>query len=155
MNINDILSPDCIRISDKIASKKRVLEELSELISQHDPELIKEEIFDSLIARERLGSTGISHGVAIPHGRVKTCKHSLGCFVKLTNPVDFDAIDGKPVDLVFGLLVPENSTDEHLKILSALANLFSHEAICEKLRTSSSIEDIYQLLTNAQISEQL
>ncbi len=150
MNIADILSLNCIGSSISVSSKKRVLEKLAGLITTQNPDLSEDEIFDSLISRERLGSTGIGHGVAIPHGRVKTGGKSIGCFMQLENTVDFDAIDGKPVDLVFGLLVPEDSTDEHLQILSTLASLFSNEAICDKLRQAASAEEIHTLITNWQ-----
>jgi len=154
MNIIDILSPDCINSAVNVSSKKRLLEKLGGEITNNNPDLIEDEIFESLISRERLGSTGIGHGVAIPHGRVKTGGKSIGCFMQLENPVDFDAIDGKPVDLVFGLLVPENSTDEHLQILSTLATLFSNEAICDELRQAGSSEEIYKLLTNWQATSE-
>ncbi len=150
MNIIDILSPDCIESAVGVSSKKRVLEKLGGLITTHNPELSEDEIFESLVSRERLGSTGIGHGVAIPHGRVKTGGKSVGCFMQLENSIDFDAIDGKPVDLVFGLLVPENSTDEHLQILATLANLFSNEAICDKLRQAASAEELHTIITNWQ-----
>jgi len=150
MNIIDILSLDCIKSAASVSSKKRVLEEIGGLITTQNPDLSEDEIFESLFSRERLGSTGIGHGVAIPHGRVKTGGKSIGCFMQLENPIDFDAIDGKPVDLVFGLLVPEDSTDEHLQILSKLATLFSNEAICDKLRQASSAEEILTLITNWQ-----
>ena len=150
MNIIDILSLDCIQSTVNVSSKKRVLEKLAGLITTHNPELSEDEIFESLISRERLGSTGIGHGVAIPHGRVNTGGKAIGCFMPLENAIDFDAIDGKPVDLIFGLLVPEDSTDEHLQILSTLANLFSNEAICDKLRQASSAEEIHTLITHWQ-----
>ncbi len=150
MNIIDILSLDCIESAASVSSKKRVLEKLGGLITTQNPELSEDEIFESLVSRERLGSTGIGHGVAIPHGRVKTGGKSIGCFLQLENAVDFDAIDGKPVDLVFGLLVPEDSTDEHLQILSTLANLFSNEEICDNLRQAASAEEIHTLITHWQ-----
>jgi len=150
MNIIDILSLDCIKSSVSVSSKKKVLETLGGLIAIQNPELSEDEIFESLVSRERLGSTGIGHGVAIPHGRVKTEGKCIGCFMQLENAIDFDAIDGQPIDLVFGLLVPEESTDEHLQILSTLATLFSSEAICDKLRQATSAEEIHELITNWQ-----
>jgi len=150
MNIIDILSLDCIKSSVDVSSKKKVLETIGGLITTKNPDISEDEIFDSLVSRERLGSTGIGHGVAIPHGRVKTGGKCIGCFMQLKNAVDFDAIDAQPVDLVFGLLVPEDSTDEHLQILSTLATLFSDETNCDKLRHAASSEQIHELITNWQ-----
>jgi len=150
MNIIDILSIDCIKSSVNVSSKKKVLEKLGALITTQNPDISEDEIFESLVSRERLGSTGIGHGVAIPHGRVRTGGKCIGCFMQLENAVDFDAIDGEAVDLVFGLLVPEDSTDEHLQILSTLATLFSNETICDKLREATSAEAIRELITNWQ-----
>jgi len=150
MNIIDILSPDCIANNVNVSSKKRVLEKLVELTTTKNPDLIEEEIFESLVSRERLGSTGIGHGVAIPHGRVQTGGKSIGVFLQLESAIDFDAIDGKPVDLVFGLLVPKDSTDEHLEILAKLATLFSDEIICDKIRESKTPAEIHSLITDWQ-----
>lgn len=150
MNIIEILSPDCVQSAVSVSSKKRLLEKLGGLITTQYPQLSEDEIFNSLISRERLGSTGIGRGVAIPHGRVKTGDKAIGCFMQLENTVDFDAIDSQPVDLVFGLLVPENSTDEHLQILSTLAKLFSDDAICGKLRQADSAKEIHALITHWQ-----
>jgi len=147
MNIKDILSPGCVACAVETTSKKRSLEKLADLISQSHPELTGEEIFESLIARERLGSTGIGHGVAIPHGRIETDGKSIAAFMQLENGVDFDAIDGQPVDMVFGLLVPENSTDEHLQILASVATLFSDTERCEQLRQAQTSEEIFNILT--------
>lgn len=150
MNISDILSPERISCAATPASKKRVLEEVGALMLNADASLTQGEIFDSLLSRERLGSTGLGHGVAIPHGRIQSGDKTIGAFMQLREGIDFDVIDGQPVDLVFGLLVPEASTDEHLKILSQLAQMFSDKAYCEKLRHATSNEEIYTLLTNWQ-----
>ena len=93
-----------------------------------------------------MGSTGIGHGVAIPHGRVQTGGKSIGVFLQLQDAIDFDAIDNKPVDLIFGLLVPQDSTDEHLQILANLASLFSDEAMCEKIRQAKDSNEIHKLI---------
>ena len=150
MNINDILSPGCIACDVETSSKKRTLEKLAELITQSHTELTGEEIFESLIARERLGSTGIGHGVAIPHGRIHTDDKSIAAFMQLKNGVDFDTIDGEPVSLVFGLLVPEHSTDEHLQILASIAELFSDKTRCEQLRQAKTPDEVFKLLTAPQ-----
>jgi len=148
MNIIDILSPSNIVNTVNVSSKKRALEKLVELVTKENPDLIEEEIFESLVSRERLGSTGIGHGVAIPHGRVQTGGKSIGVFLQLQDAIDFDAIDGKPVDLIFGLLVPKDSTDEHLQILASLATLFSNEDMCDNIRQANDANEIHSLITD-------
>ena len=150
MNISDILSPDHIACAATSASKKKVLEDLSEIIAGHDTDLSPADIFDSLLTRERLGSTGIGNGVAIPHGRVANASKTVGAFLQLQEGIDFDAIDGQPVNLLFALLVPEESTDEHLKILAMLAEMFSNADFCKKLSDAGSAEEIHRLLTQWQ-----
>ena len=129
-----------------MASKKRAIEVLSELLAKGQADLTARPIFDSLIGRERLGSTGLGHGVALPHGRFNQSQHAVGAFVKLKKGVDFDAIDRQPVDLVFGLLVPDHYTDEHLKILAYLAEMFSDRAFCQQLRETDSDQMLFGLL---------
>ena len=99
-----------------------------------------------MIGRERLGSTGLGHGVALPHGRFNQSQQAIGAFVKLKKGVDFDAIDRQPVDLIFGLLVPDHYTDEHLKILAYLAEMFSDRSFCQQLREAGSDRALFQLL---------
>lgn len=148
MNIADLISADRVCCSTDVTSKKRALELLGELIAEDQSNLTSREIFDSLIGRERLGSTGLGHGVALPHGRLSQGRQAIGAFVRLKNGVDFDAIDQQPVDLVFGLLVPEHFTDEHLKILSYLAEMFSDKDFCERLRVADSNEALFERLIN-------
>ena len=147
MQISELISAERIRCNVKVSSKKSVLEELAKLIANTDPSLTYTEIFSCLVGREKLGSTGIGEGVAIPHCRYSDCKVTTGAFLQLKEPVDFDAIDQQPVDLVFALLVPENSTDEHLQVLSNLAELFSDNSLLERLRVESDPEEIYKILT--------
>jgi len=104
-------------------------------------------VFESLFARERLGSTGLGQGVAIPHGRIKGLKDALGAFVRLAQPVPFDAPDGKPVSLVFALLVPEQATEKHLEILSELAQMFSDRALREALAGAADAAALHQIIT--------
>lgn len=146
MNIKDLITTDRVVCDSEVTSKKRTLELLGELIAHNQPDLTAREVFDSLIGRERLGSTGLGHGVALPHGRLSQNQEAIGAFVKLKHGVDFDAIDQQPVDMVFALVVPEHFTDEHLKILAYLAEMFSDKAFCEKLRAVDSDQDLYQLL---------
>ncbi|MFA5625917.1 MAG: PTS IIA-like nitrogen regulatory protein PtsN [Thiohalomonadaceae bacterium] len=147
MLIAELLTAERIALGDRSTSKKRVLEQLSSLIATGQPALNVSEVFDSLNTRERLGSTGLGHGVAIPHGRVKNSTETICAFIKLQQPIDFDAIDGEPVDLLFGLLVPDQSTEEHLQLLAQLAEMFSDTAFVKRLRTAGSVTALHSLLT--------
>ena len=138
MDVTDLIAPERIVCDSEVASKKRVIEVLSELLATGQSDLSARPIFDSLIGRERLGSTGLGHGVALPHGRFSQSQRAIGAFIKLKKGVDFDAIDRQPVDLVFGLLVPDHYTDEHLKILAHMAEMFSDRAFCQQLRETDS-----------------
>lgn len=150
MQVSDILEPERVRSEVEATSKKRALEIVSELLTQSTEDSpTSHAIFDCLIARERLGSTGLGEGVALPHGRMPNLDRAMGAFIKIKEGIDFDAPDGQPVDLVFGLLVPEKSTDEHLQILSRLAELFHEEALRQKLRSPSSAQEAFALLTQA------
>lgn len=146
MQISEILSPDRIRFDSTCSSKKAALETLANLIANDNPKLNQLEVFDSLVNRERLGSTGLGHGVAIPHGRINNENKTLGAFIRMQTPVDYDAADKQPVDILFALLVPEESTDEHLQILSKLAEKFSNTEFLNKLRNEKSTEAVYRLL---------
>ncbi|HRD50104.1 MAG: PTS sugar transporter subunit IIA [Candidatus Competibacter sp.] len=146
MDITDLITRERIVCDSEVASKKRVIEALSELLATGQADLTPRLIFDSLIGRERLGSTGLGHGVALPHGRFNPIQHAIGAFIKIRKGVDFDAIDREPVDLVFGLLVPDHYTDEHLKILAYLAEMFSDRAFCQQLRESDSDRILFERL---------
>lgn len=145
MHITELLDPARIACQQSSGSKKRSLEILSRLLADALPELTEGEIFDSLINRERLGSTGLGKGVALPHGRMQGLSHPTGALLTLQEGVDFDAADQIPVDLMFALLVPEQSTDEHLQILARLAELFSDAEFCLQLRASPDGETAYRL----------
>lgn len=148
MELADLLTPSRVSTGLPAASKKRALEKLSGLMAAEDTELTQKEIFDSLLTRERLGSTGLGHGVAIPHGRLKTSQRVLAAFVRLENAIDYDAVDHEPVDLMFALLVPEESTDEHLQLLSQLARMFSDPELLDKLRSAGDSDSLYRLIKN-------
>jgi PTS system nitrogen regulatory IIA component len=150
MNITDLITRERIVCDSEVASKKRVIEVLSELLATGQADLTARPIFDSLIGRERLGSTGLGHGVALPHGRFNQSQQAIGAFVKLKKGVDFDAIDRQPVDLVFGLLVPDHYTDEHLKILAYLAEMFSDRVFCRQLRETDSDQMLFERLKDWQ-----
>lgn len=152
MKIENLITPDRISCDNKAKSKKKVLEALSALLVPASPDISEDEIFESLINRERLGSTGLGHGIALPHARLPGRETAVGAFIKLSEAVDFDAIDNQPTDLLFCLLVPDHFTDEHLEILSELAKIFSNKVFCDELRKSSSAEQLFQLLTQAPAS---
>lgn len=149
MHITDIIAPDRVLVGLAGGSKKRVLEFFSKFIAQNMPSLDSGEVFANLVARERLGSTGIGHGVAIPHCRISHCQHAVGTFIKLRERVDFDAIDGDPVDLIFILLVPEHACEEHLHTLAMLAKLFSDEDMRRRLRQTDTNPALFELLSTA------
>ena len=114
------------------SSKKRAFEQAG-LLFENNHGIARSTVFDSLFAREKLGSTGLGQGIAIPHGRIKTLKDALGAFIRLAEPVPFDAPDGKPVSMLFVLLVPEQANEHHLQLLSELAQMFSDRAFRERL----------------------
>lgn len=148
MQINEILTLERTLFGVPGGSKKRVLEYFSKFIAQQIPQLDAEEVFSRLIARERLGSTGIGQGVALPHCRISHCKEAVGTFIRLRDKIDFDAIDGQPVDLVFLLLVPEEANEVHLQTLALLAERFSDEELRKELRKTDQTEQLYQLIAN-------
>jgi len=147
MRIASLLTADTVAVYTRAPSKKRLLELLSQMLAKGAESLDAHRIFESLIDRERLGSTGLGHGVAIPHGRMEATPTAVGAFIQLREPIDFEAPDGEPVDLIFALLVPAESTDEHLQILSRLAELFSDKAYCARLRTATESATLLDLLT--------
>ncbi|MDJ0805416.1 MAG: PTS sugar transporter subunit IIA [Gammaproteobacteria bacterium] len=134
------------------ASKKRVLEQLGKRLAQPVPALTQDIVFDALQQRERLGSTGLGNGIALPHARMPQVAKAVGAFIQIPNGVDFDAVDNQPVDLAFGMLVPENATDEHLQLLAQLAKLFSDTDFCSLLRKAETAEELLTLILNQHIS---
>jgi len=155
MPTTDILHPARIACQQDSSSKKRSLEMLSALLADAVADYTEAEIFDSLLARERLGSTGLGNGVALPHGRLRGLKQPIAALVTLRQGIDFDAIDRQPVDLLYALLVPEDSTNEHLKILAQLAGMFSNPDFCSKLRSCDDSNQCFQLINNQSSGQQL
>ncbi len=145
MQLEDILTPDRCQCNMAGVSKKRLLNNISELISNNIEALEETEVFNALMAREQLGTTGLGNGIAIPHCRVAPCEKIIGALITLAEPIDFDAMDGKPVDLIFALIVPEQKTDEHVQTLAALATLFNDEDFCYTLRHTHDNEDLYNV----------
>ncbi|RMG57531.1 MAG: PTS sugar transporter subunit IIA [Gammaproteobacteria bacterium] len=145
MNISALLAPERVACHREVRSKKKALETLSDMLATADADLDRDEVFDSLLARERLGSTGMGHGVAIPHGRMQGLDHAVGAALVLDAPVDYEAPDGKPVDVLFALLVPEESTQEHLQILASLARVFSDPQKVEQIRACRQDADLLEM----------
>ncbi|MGD8914028.1 MAG: PTS IIA-like nitrogen regulatory protein PtsN [Candidatus Thiodiazotropha sp.] len=136
------------RIGCKVeaASKKRVLEQLGQRLAEAVPDLNQDMVFDALLERERLGSTGLGKGIALPHARMPQISQALAAFIQLPEGIDFDAIDNQPVDLAFAMLVPEEATDEHLQLLAKLAQMFDDQDFCAALRQATTATDLYQLI---------
>ncbi|MBV8656522.1 MAG: PTS sugar transporter subunit IIA [Burkholderiales bacterium] len=132
-----------------LTSKKRVFEQAG-LLFENSHGIARSMVFDALFAREKLGSTGLGQGVAIPHGRIKGLKEAVGAFFRLQNPIPFEAPDGKPVSTVFVLLVPEQATDVHLQILSELAQVFSDRKLRDALALAATADEAHGLLTTRQ-----
>ena len=149
MTLETILPPERALFDVPGGSKKRVLEFYSTFIAQNTPSLDSQEVFSRLIGRERLGSTGIGNGVAIPHARSPHCKAPIAGFLKLAEPVDFDSVDGEPVDLVFVLLVPEEADDAHLALLAQVAGVMNDVETRSTLRKSSSQQELHERLVDA------
>jgi len=151
MEMEDLITPARVMANLKAPSKKQILQELAkraaELTGLHE-----RVIFDVLLERERLGTTGIGGGIAIPHGKLSEIKQLFGLFARLEVPVDFEAIDDQPVDLVFLLLAPEGAGADHLKALARVSRLLRDKGVCEKLRGADQADALYALLTDSQRS---
>lgn len=148
MALTDLLTPAAIIPALKVSSKKQVLQELAskaaELTGQNERSIV-----EVLVQREKLGSTAVGNGIAIPHGKLGKCEALFGLFARLARPVDFEALDGQPVDLVFLLLAPEGAGADHLKALARVARLLREPAIARKLRESQDAAALYAVLTAA------
>jgi nitrogen PTS system EIIA component len=141
-----LLTPSHVVLGLQVSSKKRLFEQAGLLFENQDG-IARSLVFESLFAREKLGSTGLGQGVAIPHGRIKGLKDARGAFLRLEQPVAFDAPDGAPVGLVFVLLVPEKATEKHLQILSELAQMFCDRALREAMAQAADAQALHQLIT--------
>ena len=136
MNLIAKLLPESnVLIDLDVSSKKRVFEQVG-LLFENNNSVARSEVFDSLFAREKLGSTGLGQGIAIPHGRIRGLKEAMGALVRMRQPIPFDAPDAQNVSIIFVLLVPDRATDMHLQILSELAQMFSDKAMREKLTSA-------------------
>ena len=141
-----LLPPGNVVLDLSVSSKKRLFEQIGLLFENHHG-IARNLVFDSLFDRERLGSTGLGQGIAIPHGRIKGLKDALGAFARLAQPVPFDAPDGKPVNLVFTLLVPEQATEKHLQILSELAQMFSDRGLRDALAAAPDAGTLHRIIS--------
>lgn len=146
MDLCDLIAPEGVIPSLKSKSKKQVLQDLAAKATELT-NLNQREIFDTLLQRERLGSTGIGNGIAIPHGKISGLEKIICVFARLEEPIDFESVDGEPVDLVFLLLAPEGAGADHLKALARISRLLREPSATEKLRGSSSQSALYSLLT--------
>lgn len=147
MNISDLLKPSAVIGSLKAQGKKHLLQELA-VRASHLTRLPERKIFETLMERERLGTTGVGQGIAIPHGRLSDIGEIVGVFARLETPIDFDAVDNQPVDLVFMLLAPEGAGADHLKALARVSRLLRNQTATEKLRAAKSAEALYAILTD-------
>ena len=151
MDISDLITPDRVIAHLKASSKKQALQELARRAAPFTG-VHERAIFEVLLERERLGTTGVGHGIAIPHGKLPTLDKLYGLFARLDVPIDFDAIDEQPIDLVFLLLAPESAGADHLKALARVSRLLRDRTFCEKLRGSSNSDALYALLTDSPAS---
>lgn len=147
--VSTLLPAANVLLDLQVSSKKRLFEQVGLHFENHHG-LARSAVYDSLFARERLGSTGLGQGIAIPHGRIKGIKEALGAFVRLAQPVPFDAPDGAPVSIAFVLLVPEQATDKHLQILSELAQMFSDRGLRESLASAPDAARLVEIISNWQ-----
>lgn len=145
--ISKLLLPGNILLDTESTSKKRVFERVG-ILFENSHQLARSLVFDSLFAREKLGSTGLGQGVAIPHGRVKNLRESIAVFIKTKNPIPFDSPDGQPVNLIFVLLVPERATDAHLQLLAELAQMFSDKHFREQLQSCEDPITLHELFND-------
>ena len=151
MTITDLVAPEAILPALKVISKKQALQELAERAATVTG-LHERQIFDVLLERERLGTTGVGNGIAIPHGKLAGLKKLHGVFARLSTPIDFESVDEQPVDLIFLLLAPETAGADHLKALARVSRLLRDREICEKLRGSDTADALYALLTDTATS---
>ncbi|RTE86354.1 MULTISPECIES: PTS IIA-like nitrogen regulatory protein PtsN [Gammaproteobacteria] len=148
MDLREILTPDCTKCAVPELSKKKVLETISQMVAPKLGGVSRDDVFESLLQRERLGSTGIGLGIAIPHGRLSNASHPVAVLITLDAPIEFEAIDNQPVDIIFALLVPENEPEKHLQTLSVVAQRLNSRECCRKLRAASEDLDLYNLFTD-------
>jgi len=149
MTISALLSPQKIFIDTEVTSKKKLLELIANIVA-NQTQLAESTIYSNLLNRERLGSTGLGQGFAVPHARVPQLEETQACFFRLKQAVNFESPDNQPVDLVFTIIIPQEATEEHLLILSSLARIFSNPEICESIRNARDKQEIEQIIQSAE-----
>lgn len=147
MQLSEVLSLDCTRSAVQCTSKKRALELISEIAAEHTNQS-STELFECMLGREKVGSTGIGNGIAIPHARMQSSDKAIAVLLQCQQPIEFDAIDNRPVDLLFALLVPDAQCKEHLKTLSCMAERLNDKSILKQLRSAQSDQELYDIMTN-------
>ena len=147
IDITSILTLDRVLCRCEVSSKKKTLETMSELLSRTVGDESQQAIFEALLKRERLGSTGLGSGIALPHGRIESLTKPVAAVATLQSDIDFDSLDGAPVNIVFSLAMPENCNDQHLQILAFLAEMFSDPVLCNAIRNAKTPEEIYQRIS--------
>jgi PTS system nitrogen regulatory IIA component len=152
MNLEELVKPNSVLCNVSARSKKHCLEILSELLTRSNADIASEEVFAKLIERERLGCTCLEQGIAFPHCRISGLRTSCAALMRLADPVDFDSSDGEPVDLVFGLMVPENLSSEDYADIDVLTGLLRDRALCSRLRAATNSKDLSDALVAGQIS---
>ncbi|WP_299441527.1 PTS IIA-like nitrogen regulatory protein PtsN [uncultured Rhodospira sp.] len=152
MDISDLVTPDGVMVPLKVSSKKQALQAMARCAA-HVTGLDERAIFDVLLERERLGTTGVGNGIAIPHGRLASLKTMHGVFARLARPINFESIDEQPVDLIFLLLAPDTAGADHLKALARVSRLLRDRSMCEKLRGTDTPEALYGLLISNRASQ--
>ena len=149
MILSALLSPQKIFVDTEVTSKKKLLELIANIVADkvHLPESL---VYSNLLNRERLGSTALGQGIAVPHARIPELDETLACFFRLKQPVNFDAPDNRPVDLVFTIIIPELATEEHLHILSSLARVFSNPEVGDAIRNANDKTEIERIIQSAE-----
>ncbi|NVJ58892.1 MAG: PTS IIA-like nitrogen regulatory protein PtsN [Gammaproteobacteria bacterium] len=149
MNLLDCLTPERTVVGAQVASKKRAFEVLSEILSQSSESLTEQEVLEALFSRERLGCTALGKGIAIPHGRCSHCEQASCAVLMLDTPIDYDASDKQPVDILFAVLVPQNAHNEHLETLAGIAKLLTSTKFCRQLRNAYNNQALYDIVKTA------
>ncbi|OEF04268.1 PTS IIA-like nitrogen regulatory protein PtsN [Vibrio genomosp. F10] len=147
MQLSEVLSLDCTKSAVQCTSKKRALEMISEIVADQTGQ-DSTELFECMLSREKVGSTGIGNGIAIPHARMNSSDHAVAVLLQCEQPIEFDAIDNRPVDLLFALLVPEDQCKEHLKTLSSMAARLNDKQVLKQLRNAQNDEELYNIMIN-------
>nr|AAC46372.1 nitrogen regulatory IIA protein [Vibrio cholerae] len=147
MQLSEVLSLDCSKSAVQCSSKKRALEIISEIAALHTGQNATE-LFECMLSREKMGSTGIGNGIAIPHARMSDSENAVAVLLQCEEPIEFDSIDNRPVDLLFALLVPEDQCKEHLKTLACMAERLNDKQILKQLRNAASDQELYNIMVN-------